>query len=213
MKPALLFNRFFWAAIILGLICSNPAQTTARAENIKTIAVIPFAINSVDDLSHIQNGIVYMLYSRLSWPGNVVVVPKKNMEVLLSKTDNFKKNKLIHEIVTQTNSDFILSGSITELAGSFSIDARVLDIKNKQFMTFFEQSKRSDDLIEKVDRIAASINKKVFNRATVTYEKMEQEKQAHINELKRKNPEHMMNVPSGWQREESPGWKIWKYLF
>lgn len=199
--------------MILGLICTHTNLTTARAENIKTIAVLPFTVNSADDLSHIQKGITYMLYSRLSWQDHVVVVPKKNMETLLSKTSDFQGNKLIHEIATQTNSDFVLAGSITELAGSFSVDARVFDIKNKQFMTFFEQSKISDDLIEKVDRIAATINNKVFHRSTVTYEKMEQEKQAHINELKRRNPEHMMNRPGGWQKNESPGWKIWKYLF
>ncbi len=47
----------------------------------------------------------------------------------------------------------------------------------------------------------------------LTYEKIEQEKQAHINEMKRKNPEHLMNIPGGWQKDESPGWKIWKYLY
>ena len=79
-------------------------------------------------------------------------------------------------------------------------------------MAFFEQSKVSDDLIEKVDRIAATINKEAFNRSTVTLERMEREKQAHINKLKRQNPERLMNVPTG-QEESGPGWKIWEYIF
>ena len=62
-----------------------------------------------------------------------------------------------------------------------------------------------------MDQIAAAINKKAFNRSTVTYEKMEQKKQAHINKLKRQNPEHLMNVPLAPQ-DEGIGWKIWKYI-
>ena len=59
----------------------------------------------------------------------------------------------------------------------FSIDAKVFDTDEKKYMAFFEQSKNSDDLIKKVDRIAAAINHKVFHRTTVTWEQMEQEKQ------------------------------------
>ncbi len=80
-------------------------------------------------------------------------------------------------------------------------------------MSFFEQSKVSDELIEKVDRIAATINQRVFERSTVTWEMMEQEKQKRLNDYKRKNPEHMMNLPPGWQPEEKIGWKVWKYLY
>ena len=73
-------------------------------------------------------------------------------------------------------------------------------------------SKDSDELIDKVDRIAATINKEAFDRATVTLERMEREKQAHINQLKRQNPERLMNIPAG-QKESGPGWRIWEYLF
>jgi L-aminopeptidase/D-esterase-like protein len=79
-------------------------------------------------------------------------------------------------------------------------------------MSFFEQSKVNDDLIDKVDRIAATINKEAFNRSTVTYEQMEREKQAYINKLKRQNPEHLMKVPAS-QQDQGPGWKVWEYLF
>jgi hypothetical protein len=68
-------------------------------------------------------------------------------------------------------------------------------------------------LIDKISRIAATINKEVFDRSTTDWEKIEQERQAKRNELRRQNPENLMQDPQ-WQRtRESPGWKIWKYLF
>lgn len=107
----------------------------------------------------------------------------------------------------------MLYGTITSLAGAFSIDAKVFDTTEKQYMVFFEQSKDSDDLIKKVDCIAAAINYKIFNRTTVTWEQMEQEKQKKLNELKNQNPENLMPVAPAWQQEEKVGWKVWKYLF
>ena len=119
----------------------------------------------------------------------------------------------IDDIARLTRSDFVLTGTLTRLSGSFSIDAKVYDIENKRYMAFFEQSKKSDVFINKVSRIAATINKKIFDRTTVTWEKMEEEKLAYIKEMKRKNPEYMMKTPQWQDTEESPGWKIWKYLF
>jgi len=211
VKNSSLFHRFFWTSLILTLSLTTTLQT-ARAEEIKTLAILPFTINAAQDLSHVQNGIIYMLHSRLSWPNHVQLIPKTQIQALLSKMPTLTGNQLIGKIATQTDSDFVLTGSITKLAGSFSIDTQVYDIKNKRYMTFFEQSKISDDLIDKVDRIAATINKEAFDRSTVAYDRMEQEKQAHINEMKRKNPEYLMTVPAG-QQDKGPGWKIWKYIF
>ena len=178
-----------------------------------TIAVLPFTIHAAEDFSHIQKGVVYMLHSRLAWPDKVRVVPKKQMRKVLENLTGADKNQVLTRVADKTDSDLIIDGSITKLAGSFSIDAMVYDLKNKRYMTFFEQSKDSDELIDKVSRIAAGINKQVFDRSTIAWEKIEQERQARINEMKRKNPEYLMQNPQWQQQDDSPGWKIWKYLF
>jgi len=211
VKITITFQQFFIVSLVLVLSLTILIPTT-RAQEIKRVAVLPFTINAAENLTHIQNGIIYMLYSRLSWPNHVVVVPKARTQDQLSKMEGISGNQLIGKIASQTDSDYIVAGSITKLAGSFSIDTQVYDIKNKRFMAFFEQSKISDELIDKVDRIAATINKDVFDRSTVTYEKMEQEKQAYLKKLKRQNPEYLMTVPQG-QQDDGPGWKLWEYIF
>lgn len=209
-------HHFFWTALVLVLSLTATLQT-AGATQIKTMAILPFTINAAEDLSHVQKGIFNMLYSRLSWQDHVTVIPKNQIQTDLVRLktgtgQQLTGNQLVTKIAATTNSDYVLTGSVTKLAGSFSIDTQVYDIKNKQFMSFFEQSKVNDDLIDKVDRIAATINKEAFNRSTVTYEQMEREKQAYINKLKRQNPEHLMKVPAS-QQDQGPGWKVWEYLF
>lgn len=208
MKP---FKFLILSVILAGML--GVSFTTALASEIKTVAVLPFQIHASEDLSHIRNGMTNMFHSRLSWRDHVNLVPKRDIKTLMAELADVRGNQLIRDMGEKTGSSYILTGSVTKLAGAFSIDAKVFDLENKRYMAFFEQSKKSDDLIEKVDRIAANINKKVFDRSTLTWDKMEQERQAHINELKRKNPEYMMQN-SRWQnQEEEVGWKIWKYLF
>ncbi|WP_321495795.1 hypothetical protein [uncultured Desulfobacter sp.] len=186
---------------------------TAFASAPETLAVLCFNINADSDLDYLKKGISTMLYSRLTCPEKVAVVPLKTMASLEAGLQGLSDSELIREAARRTGARYVLYGTITSLAGAFSIDAKVVDITEKQYMVFFEQSKSSDDLIKKIDRIAAAINYKVFNRTTVTWEQMEQEKQKKLNEIKNQNPENLMPVQPGWQNEEKVGWKVWKYLF
>ena len=213
MKKNHLIFRIVLIMFVSSLTFIGEVQAATAKKDTKTILILPFQINSSNDLAYISNGMTRMLHSRLSWHKNVIVVPENQIKNHLSDIEYLSRSKQIKEIARRTHSDFILAGSITEIGGSFSIDVKVYDLKNKRYMAFFEQSKKIDALISKTDRIAATINKKVFYRTTATWKKMEQEKQAYINELKRRNPEYMMESPQWQDTDQAPGWKIWKYLF
>lgn len=195
--------------ILVGLVFPY----TAFASDPETLAILSFNINADKNLDYLKKGISTMLYSRLTWPEKVVVVPPKKMASVEAGLKKLSGSKLVYETARKTGSRYVIYGTITSLAGAFSIDAKVFDTTEKQYMAFFEQSKNSDDLIKKVDYLAAAINHKVFDRTTVTWEQMEQEKQKKLNELKNQNPENLMQMPAGWQHEEKVGWKVWKYLF
>lgn len=214
LKPCRIITHLLALATAFSLFM---AAVSAHADQpMKTIALIPFKIHAKKDfqkdLGYIRDGIDQMFYSRLSWPGHVRVIQAGEMTQHSQILENYSGNKLIGEIAKITESDYVLAGSITQLAGSFSLDAKVYDISNKQYLPFHDQSKSQGDLIAKIDRIAAFINQEAFNRSTLTWEKMKQEKIARQNKLRRQNPEHLMNLPKE-PEEESPGWKVWKYLF
>jgi len=212
MKEPRTFIKAIMSVFILGGLIF---PYTAFANPPETLAVLPFDINADKNknLDYLKKGISTMFYSRLTCPEKVAVVPLKKMASLEAELKQLSGSELVHETARKTGSRYVLYGTITRLAGAFSIDAKVFDTAEKQYMAFFEQSKNSDDLIKKVDRIAAAINHKVFHRTTVAWEQMEQEKQKKLNELKNQNPENLMQMPTGWQREEKVGWKVWKYLF
>lgn len=214
MKKAYPVYIILLVIFISSLALTGAARAKSIGKGIKTLAVVPFQINASEDLAYIRKGVTRMLHSRLSWDKNVMVVSGSQIKNLLPEKGNIPETKQIYEIARAIFSDFVLSGSITELADSFSIDARVYDIKNRKYMSFFEHSNKIDDIIEKTDWIAAEINKRVFDKTTITWEKIQQEKQEYVQKMKRKNPEYMMKTP-GWQdTDRAPVWKkIWENLF
>lgn len=206
-------HTFVKAMMFVFILAGLTFPYTAFAGIPKTLAVLSFKINADKNLDYLKKGISTMLYSRLTSPEKVAVVPPHKMALLEAKLKKISGSELVHETARRTGARYVIYGTITSLSGAFSIDAKVFDTTKKQYMAFFEQSKNSDDLIKKVDRIAAAINHKVFNRTTVTWEQMEQEKQKKRNKLKNQNPENLMQQSTDWQREEKVGWKVWKYLF
>ena len=210
MNPLSVLCRVLIPAILICFLWLPVAQ----AEAVKTLSLIPFTVNAQTPLDSIQRGMAQMLYSRLSWRDRVMVIPPLETGTIWAQTQEMPSKERIQNLARKTGSDYVILGSITELAGAFSIDARVIDIKNNRYGSFFQFSDKEEDLIDKVDRLAAEINQKVFNRSTYTWETMEAEKEAERLRLKRQNPEYLLkkSVPKQGQEGNSV-WKIWDRLF
>jgi TolB-like protein len=202
----------FIKAIAICIFCLTFITPLTVAENIKTIAILPFEMISNKDISYLQEGILQMLHSRLNWEGHVSVIKKKNMDDLL-KTIDKNSTHLVQDILDRTHTDYIITGSVTQFANAFSIDTKTFDVKNSQSLSFFDQSTNINEVIPKLNIIAAKINKKVLNRKTATYNKLENDQLKEVEKLKRQNPERMMpQVPQGERQEKTKWWKFWEFL-
>lgn len=186
---------------------------TVLANKTETIAVVPFDINSPDDISHIKEGVVSMLHSRLYWQDKVSVVKQGIINKNLQGYKSGNRNELIKHIADATGSDYVLTGTITQFAGSFSLDTQLVDIKNNRQLTFFEQAKQIDNVIPKLDRIAGKINKEVFDRTTVAWDEYQKEINRPQEDMQRMSPEMMMPFPNAEREEKIPVWKFWKYMW
>lgn len=193
---------------ILLIPCISPAAENGR----HTIAILPFKMNVSHQMDYIQKGVSRMFASRL-WGPNTQILSGNTLESSIEKKHLGAGDGFINRVAARTGSNYVLSGSITELSGAFSVDAKIFDIQNKRYMPFSETSEKIDHLIQKTDEIAARINKKIFDRTTATWEKLEKEKKDRFNQLQRQNPERLLQNGQWQKSEESIGWKIWKQLF
>jgi len=211
LKEKSISNLLMINTIIMLLVLCYPLNTFAKDK--KSIAILPFETISMEDMSYVQTGIIEMLHSRLTWKDKVTVIEQKIVEKRLKEIKTQDSNLRIQKLAELTDSDYIVTGSVTRFSDAFSIDTRVYDIKNKKFLTFFEQSTSFNDLIRKMNVISAKINKDVFDRETTGYSNIIKDEKEKEEQKKRQNPEKMMkNFPADQREEKPPFWKFWKYL-
>ncbi len=204
--------------LLAGTITVSPALAESQnavndTQGIQKIALIPFTMNGKQHQKYLQNGMLQMLRSRLNWPGHVQVISEARIQQILSKAKGNTQQDTAGNIARQTGSRFVLTGSLTCLGDSFSVDAKLFDMKKQRYMPFFDQSDNPDDFIVKIDRLAAMINKEAFSRTTITWDAMYKEQKTSVNENRRRNPEYLMQNPAWQQTKKSNGWKFWKNLF
>jgi TolB-like protein len=141
---------------------SIPAVSAAP----KTVAVLPFTMNSPRDLTFLQNGLFSMLSSRLSDSGKVEVLDRATVDAALAGSPADLTQDRARDIGKGLGADYVLFGSLTHFGDSVSLDAAMVDVTgDKPALTFFEQSNNMGDVIPLVNTFAGDINRKVFNRS------------------------------------------------
>jgi TolB-like protein len=168
LKNYITVKIFFIVISLIIIVLFSDIRSIAAAP--KRIALLPFKINSAQDLSFLKDGIFDMLTSRLTREGRVEVLGREQVEeAVKTESASGKINEATaRRIGTRLKADFALFGSLTVLGENVSIDAKMLDISgSKPTMAFFDQSQNLGAVITKINLIAADINEKMFGRPQV----------------------------------------------
>jgi len=107
--------------------------------------VLPFTINSAENIDYIKQGIEEMLASRISVPDKINVTNKNivNDEIKKSKIKEITESN-VYSLGKKLNSDYVVWGSITKIGSSISIDGKLVDIlNNKSDIGIFTQSQNA----------------------------------------------------------------------
>jgi TolB-like protein len=162
-KPTHPMGLMIQSLIIIVIVSFN--FFSAYAATPKRVALLPFKINSAQDLSFLKDGIFDMLTSRLTREGRVEVLGREQVEeAVKTESASGKINEATaRRIGSRLKADFVLFGSVTVLGENVSIDAKMMDISgSRPTMTFFDQSQDLGAVITKINLIAADINDKMF---------------------------------------------------
>ncbi len=139
--------------------------SSSVAKGAKRIAILPFIMNASSDLSYLQEGIVDMLASRLTWKGELDVVEKGAVKAEVSSFKGTLNSNSAIEIGKRLQADYVIFGSLTVFGDSVSIDAKILDVaRSDELITAFSQAKGMDAVIPTITQFADDINEKVMGR-------------------------------------------------
>ncbi len=146
------------------VVSSFSSLALAGGDPVK-VAVLPFSINSVSDMSFLQTGIQDMLSSRLYWKGKVQVLDRETVNSALSSAKGFTGQSLALLIGGKLGANFVVYGSLTMIGESTSIDAKIVDVEGaKEPLMLFKQTQSLNQVIPQINAFATDINTKMFKR-------------------------------------------------
>ncbi|MFH1155909.1 MAG: VCBS repeat-containing protein [Pseudomonadota bacterium] len=160
-----------WIAMMLLMVSGNPAS----GGDSEKVAIIPFSMNSQQDLSFLQNGILDMLSSRITQADRVEVLNPDMVSSVLNKAKkSFSAAGALDEtkariIGANLKADYVLFGSFTLLGDNSSLDASMVNVTGvKPTVTFSRQGTGLGSVIPQVNEFATEINARVFGRNQYT---------------------------------------------
>ena len=128
------------------------------------VTILPFSVNSADNIDYVKQGIDEMLSSRISSSDKITITDK---DVVL---DELKKSKIktmssdnALKLGKKLKSDYVIWGSITKIGKSISINGKLTDIaQTKSDIGVSTQSQTLDDIIPKVNDFSENILKHIL---------------------------------------------------
>jgi outer membrane protein insertion porin family len=131
------------------------------------VAVLPFEIHSMDNLSYIQTEIVKVIKSNLQQEGAAVVdVP------ITSALEKELITGGVYEIQRfglKVGADYVVWGSLTWIGNKFSLDTKLIEsFSNESPTVFFQEGQGAENLLGIVNQLAEEIGMKIFKREKVT---------------------------------------------
>jgi len=144
---------------ILGVMLSGSVWAENVKDQVKKVAVLPFSVNSSEDINYVRDGIWDMLISRLSADSGISVTAKQKVTNMLNASG--KKGLAIADVYSlgkKLDIDYVVWGSITKIGNSISLDAKLLDVATyKTPVGVFEQCRGMDDVIPRISDFAKKI--------------------------------------------------------
>lgn len=157
-------SRLLFLVLAVCVALAMPVKSLGEVQTDKVL-ILPFKMNTPQDMTYLQQGIMDMLSSRLAWEKKVVVVPKVQARQVFETVQGAIDGPTARKLGQSLGADYVLFGSVTVLGQGVSLDASMLDLKNKKApVTVFGQSQGMDSVIPKVNAFAQEINEKIFGR-------------------------------------------------
>ena len=139
-------------ALCAAVLASAAVATAVEPEH--TVAVLPFRVHSAKPVDYLGESISNLIRSRLEARGEVAVIDiPQSGEASRQASDSDLRG-----IAMGVGADTVVSGSLTELAGHFSLDVRVTPAAiGLRSHTFVLTARRDDELLERVNELADQV--------------------------------------------------------
>lgn len=165
-------QRVFIILILLFAACALLATARDVSAREAKVLICLFEVNSNEDVSHIQSGIAALLPARVAVPKKIMVIDTDAQRSLQPQPG---KPAPLSERLAQAKklgADYLVTGSITKLGSTISIDTRIADVqRGGDPVPVFIQCNGLDNLISEISKLGQAIRQTIEeNPAFDSYE-------------------------------------------
>lgn len=171
--------------VFLAVLALMFSVQAAQAQ-VKTFAVLPFAVNGPDKYAYLSQGVQDMLSSRLTWQGKTKSVDKSVIDQKVKAAP--RSDAEAKAALTALKADYVVYGSTTIAGDDLSLDVKVLDAQG-QVVPNSSQTKLAT-LIPAMEGVAQNINTQVFKRPEASRDPKTGKPVEQINQM---NPAFVVN--------------------
>jgi outer membrane protein insertion porin family len=134
------------------------APAPARASR-TVVAVLPFEVHSAKPIGHLGETLADLVRERLAAGGELEVLPPETVAARLASTPSPGAGDAeLREVARRIGADQLLTGSLTELAGHFSLDARLTPAaEGERGQSFVLTADRQEDLLARAGEVADGV--------------------------------------------------------
>jgi TolB-like protein len=159
-----------WVFIFALIVPGFSLAQVKEGGNAYKVAILPFVINSRENLDYLREGIYDILASRVTVENRILVIDRSVVERILYEMRPMRLDETVaREIGVKAGADYVVLGSLTKVGDYVSLDARLISVSgDKPPLTAYTQHKGMDDVMVKIGEFAQDIGEKILGRRVAT---------------------------------------------
>jgi TolB-like protein len=145
------------------IVIGHSNYAAGAEESSKSVAVLPFEMHAPDSMAYLQEGLRAMLASRLAANGGATIIEHSKIDPLLTESGKNLQQQQAVALARQLGADYIVSGSLTSLGGSMSLDAKVFAADETMApLNFYAAAAEEKEVISAINELSWDIAAKVL---------------------------------------------------
>lgn len=163
MKKSIIF-------IVLTILVFLSLPFNLHSEEVKEktvkIAIIPWKVRAPEEFSYIKEALYDMISSRIAVERQIsMVMEASSKKVFSTYAETELTDDLIREMGKELGADYIISGSLTLIGNTLSLDAMAIKTFGKEApIHTVSQGKGAESIIPLLGRMALDFNEKILKR-------------------------------------------------
>jgi len=143
------------------------ADTGAEGQVVERLVVLPFRIHSARPLSYLTESLGELLAGKLEAAGDIEIIGDDAVqEALGSRSISGLSDSDRRDLGERLEADAVISGSLTELAGSFSLDVRVTpSASGARSHSIVLATENEEALLARLDELAGRVSATLTGRS------------------------------------------------